>query len=308
MKILTSLAENSYFFGLAALLNSVVKHGTYVDKVIVGYRGALPSWLPLLEDSAMGKSCKLKSGLLVEFIEMRSDSHMVHEKPRWLKLVVDVLAPGASEYFFFDADIIVLNRMSFFGEWVKNGISLCEDMYDMSSNHPIRKQWAALASENGLHVNKHPDRYYNSGFLAWSKINSEFINEWVSCFNIMKEKVGNVKIYRVYDDRTYPVMSANQDSLNLAAMITKQPLSTIGPAAMGFQYGTYLMAHPVQNKPWDKRFIVEFLLGIPPRTSDLQFWQNVNGPELSPLSAFKVNYKIKLCKMLKFFGRFYARR
>jgi hypothetical protein len=293
---------------LAALLNSVVKHGTYVDRVIVGYRGPLPNWLPALNDTAKGKICTLNSGLTVEFIELKSDLHMVHEKPQWLKLVNEVFAPGADEYFFFDSDIIVLNRMPFFGEWVKQGVGLCEDInYDMSANHPVRKQWATYANENGLQVNKNLDRYYNSGFLAWSTSNSKFIDEWFKCFNILAEKVGDVKTYRLFKDRTYTVLSANQDALNLAAMITNQPLSTIGPGAMGFHYGTRIMAHPVLEKPWDKNFLIDFFLGKPPRTGDLHFWQNVNGSQLKPVSAFKANYKIALCKMLKFFGRFYAK-
>ena len=48
MKVLTTLAERDYFLGLAALLNSVAAYGSHVDKVIVGYREALPDWLPPL--------------------------------------------------------------------------------------------------------------------------------------------------------------------------------------------------------------------------------------------------------------------
>ena len=73
MKILTTLAEKHYFIGLAALVNSVVKHGPYVDKIIVGYRGVLPAWLPELKSSERGKSAILKCGIELEFIEIVGD-------------------------------------------------------------------------------------------------------------------------------------------------------------------------------------------------------------------------------------------
>src|ERR1700710_1259012 len=103
MKVLTTLAENDYFLGLSALINSVVSCGTYVDLVIVGYRGQLPGWLPTLENTERGKLCRLKSGLVMEFIELKGDLHIVHEKPNWFKFINDVAVPDADEYFFFDA-------------------------------------------------------------------------------------------------------------------------------------------------------------------------------------------------------------
>ena len=197
--------------------------------------------------------------------------------------------------------------MAFFGEWVKQGIALCEDLFcDMSSNHPHRKQWEAFANKSGLVVNKKLERYYNSGFLGWSKSDSVFINEWCQCFNVLASEGGDLKMFREFGF-TYPVSSANQDSLNLAAMFTNQPLSTVGPFAMGFQRGRYLMSHPIVLKPWRRKFFIEFLKGKPPRIEDTAFWRNVNGSELMPFNSFKVKYKLGLIKMLRLFGRFYSK-
>src|SRR5690554_5155167 len=136
MKILTTLAENDYFLGLSALINSVVLHGTYVDKVVVGYREDLPTWLPTLKESENGKSCILNSGLEIDFVKLDYTLHMVHEKPKWFMYLTEHLEPNGNEFLFFDSDIIIINRMSFFGEWIKEGVALCEDVnYDMSSNH-----------------------------------------------------------------------------------------------------------------------------------------------------------------------------
>lgn len=305
MKILTSLAENDYFLGLAALINSVVKHGTYVDKIVIGYRDDLPKWLPTLHDSKNGQSCTLRSGVEIEFVKLEGNLHMVHEKPKWFQYLTKVLEPDATEFFFFDSDIIIKRRMSFFGEWVKQGVALCEDVnFDMSVNHPIRKQWATLAKEEGLAVNKDLNRYFNSGFLGWTKETADFVDDWADCFTILAKKSGDMKKFRV-TDRTSVVLSANQDSLNLASMITEVPLSTMGAETMGFRSGVSLMEHPIGAKPWNRKFVKESISGRPPRSGDTLFWQNVNGSELNPVPPFKAKYKIILCNLLKGLGRFY---
>jgi hypothetical protein len=307
LKILTSLAEDRYFLGLAALINSVVKNGSYINKIVIGYRGALPNWLPQLKESKNGKSCILNSGIEMEFVLLESNLHMVHEKPKWFKHLCQVLEPDADEYFFYDSDIVIINRMSFFGEWVKEGVAICEDVnYDMSYNHPIRQQWARLAKEDGLIVNKNINRYYNSGFLGWTNKNNSFIDDWEKSFKVLAKKSGDMKQFRVHD-RTHTVLSANQDSLNLAAMTTDCPLSIIGPEAMGFHYGLALMSHPTGSKPWNRKYISEFISGYPPRSSDIDFWDNVNGSELRPFSDGFVKRRQLLCKLLKGLGRFYQR-
>lgn len=308
MIVITTLAENHYFYGVAALINSIIKNGTYADKMIVGYRGNLPKWLPTLHKTKNGRDCTLDNGFVIEFVPVNGDLHMVHEKPKWFRYLTEVLEPKADEYFFFDSDIIILRRMSFFGEWVKQGVALCEDVnYDMSNTHPIRKQWAKLAIDNGKRITNQFDRYFNSGFLGWNRDTSQFVVDWDECSQILSKLSGDMKKFRVYD-RTYIVLSTNQDSLNLAAMTTNCPISTIGPDAMGFRHGLQLMAHPLGAKPWKQKFIKDFFYGKSPRYADLLFWQFVNGNKIKPYSNYYVKYKIVLIKLLRFFSRFYGKK
>ena len=285
----------------------MVTRGKYIDKIVVGYREDLPAWLPKLNPSKNGVSCTLNSGIELELIEMRGDLHMVHEKPKWFRYFTDVLEPNADEYYFFDSDIVIVNRMSFFGEWVNQGVAICEDVnYSMSRNHPIRKQWEKFAALDGLEVKSQVDWYYNSGFLGWKKETKSFLTEWERCFEILAKHSGDMKQFRIHD-RTHPVLSANQDSLNLAAMTTQIPISTIGPEAMGFKNGMHLMSHPIGKKPWDKKYISDFFKGYPPRTSDLHYWRNVNGSEFKPQNVLLVSYKRIICRLLKGLSRFYQR-
>ncbi|MBB4079026.1 hypothetical protein GGR28_001643 [Lewinella aquimaris] len=305
MKVLTTLAERDYFLGFAALLNSMARHGTYVDKVIVGYREALPEWLPALEPSTHGKTFVTPGGLEVELVELDGSLHMVHEKPKWFRHVSEVLAPEAEEYFFFDSDIVINTRMDFFGEWVQEGVAICGDVnFIFDRTHPVRKKWASIARAGGKTITNEIDGYYNSGFLGWTKETKSFITDWNDAFALLAPYSGDMNEFRVFD-RTATVLSTNQDSLNLAAMMTDQPISLIGPEAMGFIYGMRLMHHPIGPKPWTRSFTKEFLNGKPPREADLIFWENINGPELSPLPAGKVNKMLRLCKTLRFGGRYY---
>ncbi|MEO6229335.1 MAG: hypothetical protein ABJB11_03965 [Ferruginibacter sp.] len=311
MKIATSLADNTFFYGLSALINSMIKYGTYFDKFVVGYKGALPTWLPALSETKNGRSFKTSKGFEVEFVEITGDLNMVHEKPNWLYHLNTNLEPSAEEYCFFDSDLIILNRMTFFGEWIQKGVALCEDINgDMPDNYPIRLEWKKIALERGMEIKNKTEKYYNSGFVGWNKANADFIKDWVKCFDILAEFAGNLKRARSYD-RTYPVNSANQDSLNVAYMITSCNLSTIGPEAMGFKYGLKLMAHPIgknKDKPWERNYFIEFLKGRPPRSADLSFWHFANSKELKPYPQLFVRYKIFICKLLKGLSRFYGQK
>ncbi|TDQ09986.1 hypothetical protein [Pedobacter metabolipauper] len=308
MIVFTTLAENDYFLGVAALINSMVKHGTYGDKMIVGYRGDLPKWLPSLSPSRNGQSFMLSNNFEVEFVPVIGSLHMVHEKPKWFRYLTEVLEPGSDEYFFFDSDILIINRMSFFGEWVKQGVALCEDVnYDMGLTHPIRKQWVELCQQNEKNVTNQLSRYINSGFLGWTKETSDFVVDWDECSMIMAKISGDMKKFRV-NDRTKVVLSTNQDSLNMAAMVTKCPLSVIGPAAMGFHFGLKLMLHPLGPKPWTRKFFKEFLMGIPVRSADVMFWEVLGTGELRPYSKGFIQRKKLVIKLVRFLTRFYGRK
>ncbi|NJC26654.1 hypothetical protein [Neolewinella antarctica] len=305
MTVLTSLAENDYFLGLAALLNSVAEHGKYVDRVIVGYRGELPSWLPELTATEHGYSFVSKSGFQVDLIRMEGKYHMVHEKPKWLWEVTEVLAPGADEYFFFDSDIVINCRMEFFGEWVRLGVALCGDVnFVFDATHPHRRVWAGFAEKEGRKIHNQLNGYYNSGFLGWTQKTKSFVSDWNDAFQMMVPHSGNMREFRVYD-RTHPVLTTNQDSFNLAAMITTQPLSLVGPEAMSFSDGMRLMHHPIGPKPWRRNYFLGMLKGKPPRASDVAFWRSVNGSEFSPVSRLKQQWMIFICLAFRFLARFY---
>jgi len=103
-------------------------------------------------------------------------------------------------------------------------------------------------------------------------------------------------------------LSANQDSLNVAAMVTDCPISVIGPEAMGFHYGLPLMQHPLGPKPWKRQFGKDFFRGVAVRESDVAFWKAVNDGELQPYTNSRIKNRLFVMKFFKFLSRFYTRR
>lgn len=307
MKILTTLAEGDYFLGAAALLNSVVAHGTYVDKVVIGYRHGLPDWLPATTPSRNGRTFLTGSGLPVELVEMDGSLHMVHEKPRWFHHLTEVLEPTAEEFFFFDSDIVIKNRMSFFGEWVEEGVAVCGDVnYEFAPDHPIRRKWRRVGEAGGAPTINELGAYFNSGFLGWRREHAEFITDWNRAFDLLAPYSGDMTKFRV-KNRSAMVLSTNQDSLNLALMITRVPYATLGPEAMAFDHGLQLMDHPLGPKPWRRNFFRDMLNGNTPRDGDVSFWRAVNGSELSPVPQSQQQFKLRSCQFYRFLGRFYKR-
>lgn len=305
MKVITTLAEKDYFLGFSAFLNSLVRHGPYVDTIIVGYRGELPGWFPELTQFEFGEKFTSRSGIEIQLVKLSGHLHMVHEKPNWLRYISTVIAPGASEYYFFDSDVVINTRMTFFGEWLTHGVAVCGDVnFPFHRSHPHRKTWAGYAKAAGHEILNEMDGYYNSGFLGWTADTQGFIDDWNDAFAMMAPHSGDMTKFRVYD-RSYPVKTTNQDSLNLALMITDQPYSLLGPEAMGFVPGLKLMYHPIGPKPWRRNFFLDFFRGRPPRESDVIYWKNVNGSELAPFSSLKVKLKVFSSKFFRFTGRFY---
>jgi hypothetical protein len=72
---------------------------------------------------------------------------------------------------YFDPDITVKCRWSFFEEWVQHGLALVEDATFpyLPSDHPLRFEWMEIAKSAQLTEKRRPSRYYNGGFGRCSR-------------------------------------------------------------------------------------------------------------------------------------------
>jgi hypothetical protein len=162
-----SLFEGTYHLGLGALVNSLYRNG-FRGTVFAGYRGELPPWVgsvPLKDGIANFAAAE---GCNINFILLDTTLHLANYKPILMRRVFDQFLLPGDLLCYFDPDITVKCRWSFFEEWVQYGFALVEDCTFpyMPSDHPLRYQWIQVARSAGFTQKRAPSRYYNSGFVG----------------------------------------------------------------------------------------------------------------------------------------------
>ena len=181
---------------------------------------------------------------------------------------------------YFDPDITIKSRWSFFEEWVQNGLALVEDgtFPYLPSDHPLRYQWLKVANSAGLTQKRWPSRYYNSGFVGVPGGLRDVVSAWELLLDAA-HAFGYDTTELASTDRTSPWQATDQDLLNIVVMTTDVPLSTLGPECMDFRPGGYVMSHAVNSpKPWERDYLKFALQGKPPNLSDKGFWANSEHP------------------------------
>ncbi len=103
-----------------------------------------------------------------------------------------------------------------------------------------------------------------------------------------------------------PFHASDQDALNIAAMYSKFPLSTLGPQGMGFIPGDVKMYHTVGQKPWRGSFFLRALAGVPPSNAMKFFFTQVSSP-IRAYSSWRLAAKRLACSTAAFIGRFYRK-
>jgi len=310
---LCTLFEGDYHLGVAALVNSLVRNGFEGD-IWAGYRGSLPPWAASLK-RIEENSYQVIDSVKIHFLALEPRVHFANYKPQFMLSLLE--KTDAKALWYCDPDITIRCRWSFFVEWVRYGVTLCQEIANgsMPRNHPLRLMWVDIASQYGLGTPGEFDQYFNSGFVGLQAENIDFLQLWSLLLDaatsvgvdLSNSAVGG-KSSIATDDRSYPFSHwCDQDTLNMAVMYTKCPLSTIGPEGMGFARGGFTMYHAVGSpKPWKKRMIRAALNGLPPSDADKHFVENLAGPIYpytdAELKAIRLTSKIGAA-----IGRFYHR-
>ena len=154
---------------------------------------------------------------------------------------------------------------SFFADWQSNGIALCQEIANniLPPDAPLRQSWVRAAASIG-YTNPHPlYHYYNGGLAGVPREYSDFLTTWKDVIELAGSKYCDLGKFNQRNPET-PFNSCDQDCLNVAAMYSKFPLSTLGPQAMGFIRGHAVMFHTVGPKPWNGSFLLSALKGTPP--------------------------------------------
>ena len=304
--LVCTLFEGDFHFGLAALINSLVRYA-YRGTIAVGYRGALPPWLDQLKPLDANGSYEVCPGVRIEFIPQDTPMHFTYFKPQFLLHLIGERR-GYKYIYYFDPDIVIACAWAFYEQWVGHGVALCEDVNAvMPENHPRRCEWKQMVAPLGLQNPRPLRSYYNGGFIGLPASCSGFLHRWQEATQLAISRGLDLRDFAI-GDRTNPFNKGDQDALNIAAMYTEHPLTTLGPAGMGFVHGEAAMYHAIgAPKPWRKNMLLSAIRGVPPTAADKAYVANTAHP-IRPYSSLGRARRRTECKLGAALGRFYGRR
>jgi hypothetical protein len=302
-----TLFEGDYHLGLAALLNSLVRAG-YSGTVWAGYRGPLPPWIDQLERADGQQEFRVGGEVKLVFLRVNTEIHLTNYKPRFMLDLLAGLARGCEYLWYFDPDIFLRARWAFFARWQRYGIALCQEIADnnLPADSPLRHEWAEIAESMGLGNPRALNHYYNGGLVGVAKAQTGFLETWQRLIERSAELGCDLKLF-MPGDREMLFHASDQDALNIAAMYSEFPLSTLGPQGMGFVPGDIKMYHMVGQKPWRGSFLLRALAGSPPSNAMKCFLTQVSSP-IRAYSRLTLAGKRGACSAAALVGRFYVRR
>lgn len=304
-----TLAEGDYHNGVAILTNSLIRCG-FQGRILVGHRGPRPAWMPA--DGPLQPA----PGVSIDWLTVATRSHLTNHKPEFLLEVMTRLAPDTQRLFYFDPDIVLRAPWSFMEDWTNHGVALVEDVNaHLPSTHPRRGAWRGLAAKHGQSPSRETDSHVNGGFIGITREHLSFLETWRDTMAWVAEEIGGAdrsmfSFCQTGDFRNspaYPYSKTDQDALNLAVMLSRSPVSIMGPEGMDFTVGGWTMSHALgPHKPWRKCPICFALKGYPPSNADREYWRYADGP-IQPHPSYIVRMRRIVIAVAAAVTRFYRR-
>lgn len=265
-----TLFEGDYHLGAGALINSLHEAG-FTGRVICGHRGPPPPWAEVAR--------RLDSALDVLFVRVTASQHLTYYKPEFLRVSLEQHAPDVMQIYYCDPDLVVKAPWNILDRWAQDGLAVCEDVNAyLPARHPYRLAWTDFLARQGLAVQRPLDRYYNAGFLGFSRADAGFLDVWQRVISAVELYLGNLDRLKVGTPNNL-FHSADQDALNMALMVSSVRINGAGPECMDFAPGGYLLSHAIgPSKPWRGKFLRHALLGHPPGLAHKAFLQHAAAP------------------------------
>lgn len=296
-----TLFEGDYHYGVGALTNSLCNHG-FEGIVWVGYRGNLPPWAnPLMEHEKYWEYT-VSDNCCLRFIKLETDYHLTNYKPNFMLDLWQNYCPEVESIFYFDPDIVIKCRWSFYEEWVSNGVALCEDVNSpLYQNHPLRMAWRKFYEPHQIDLTSPIETYVNGGFIGVHRSQKSFLDLWCRIQEIMAAAIDGLQNANI-KDRTFMFCKTDQDALNIALMSKDFSASIIGKEGMDFEFGGFTMSHALGAcKPWKSKVILDVIKqGKAPRLANKQYWKYVRSPIklYSNLELFAKQLDLQIGKLI----------
>jgi hypothetical protein len=315
-----TLFEKDYHYGLAGLVNSLVRRG-FVGTVYAGFRGPVPDWASSARPAAVGswgnaQRLDVAPGTAIVFLPMQTQAHFTNVKPDFMLELFAHEELGIERLIYLDPDICLVSPWQFVADWLTCGIALCEDVNSpLPRNHPRRIGWRRYFGEQGVTLEYRGDVYVNGGCCGVSRGDIRFLENWRRLSQLMSELIGGLGTAKIEGGAGFRQLgfascfdSSDQDALNAAVEMTGGVDYAMLPgAAMGFVPGAAVLPHALgPRKPWRKKFLREALRALPPTTADKAYWACVDAP-LRPMGALRVRLARSALLLASALGRLYRR-
>ncbi len=276
-QIVCTLAELSYFHGVAALTNSLVRNG-FTGHVVVGYRGALPVWEGPVTP-APGVALAVTPEVDIRFVELAGPWHLSNQKPHLMLRAAAELGPEPASLWYFDADIVIKTAWASFARWAEAGVLLVLDMAEtfMPPSHVFRREWRALGARAGLGF-REVSGYFNAGCVGVPGDQLTFLHAWARVLDTFATEGADMT--RMVNRTGKPEFAKmDQDLLNATVQGTQAPFSVLGIEAMDAFPSAQIMAHAmVFDKPWLRNYLRDAVIGFQPDPAHLAYWSYANDP------------------------------
>ncbi len=290
-QVVCTLAEHHYFYGAAALTNSLARAG-FAGVVAVGFRGDLPGWLKALKRDPLSGEYVVTDAVRLRLVEVDGRWHLNNCKPLFLEQVMLSLYPDATLVFYFDTDIVVTQPWADFERWAERGLLMVLDQSDsyMSPHHVYRQAWRDLAARRGRACREFAG-YVNGGCIGVSRAHAAFTTVWRELMDQLARDGTDMREMKNLAGMP-EFLRMDQDVLNAAIMATEFPVALLGPEAMGvFPWAGVVMLHALwRKKPWRRNYVLDALRGYPPDRAHRAYWDFVDGP-IRPFGAAALSRK-----------------
>lgn len=298
--VVCMLAEGTYFYGVAAMANSLVRNG-FTGHVVVGYRGPLPRWEGPVE-ARPGPAQPITPGADIVFLPVDGDWHLSNSKPHFMRRVATELHPDLASLWYFDCDIVLKTAWEAFPRWVAPGMLLFLDMAEtyMPPHHAFRREWRALAARAGLGY-RPVEGYMNGGCVGLAAGHLGFLDAWRALLDTYA--ADGADMTRMVNRSGKPEYAKmDQDLLNAAVMATDTPYCVLGVEAMDAFPSAEILAHAmVFAKPWQRNYIRDAIIGYQPDPAHHAYWKYADGP-IRAFTAAEWQRKMRILKATKTLG------
>ena len=114
-QVVCTLAERHYFYGVAALVNSLVSAG-FEGAVVVGFRGERPKWLERFARDPKGDTYAITPSVQLRLIEVPGPWHLNNCKPHFIEDLLFKTYPDADLVYYFDTDMVITHSWRSFAQ------------------------------------------------------------------------------------------------------------------------------------------------------------------------------------------------